>query len=151
MGQWPLSGLMPLVAMHLPGADSPFHSVMPPGTCTHHTMSEVKGMVGKVRGTECGLVQVTDAWVETAFPGQGSLANLRNNLHQAVQLRAQQETQDRVRMAINNHLSNMVQVEVPECMIEEVAKNEFQAKLFEVGQKVRRRAGACVAVVLTHL
>lgn len=91
----------------------------------------------------CGCWQVTDDWVEATWPGQGSLANLKNNLLQAVQQRARHETQDKVRMAITHALSELVDVDIPDSMIEDVAKNEFQAKLFEVGQKVRMGTGTC--------
>lgn len=55
---------------------------------------------------------------------------------QAVQAEAQLNTDQKVRMEIMQELSDMVDTEVPEFMITQVAQNEFQAKLFEVGQKV---------------
>ena len=60
---------------------------------------------------------------------------------QAVQAEAQVNTDQKVRMEIMSGLSSMVDVEIPEFLITQVAQNEFQAKLFEVGQKV---SSACL-------
>ncbi|KAK9792725.1 hypothetical protein WJX73_008579 [Symbiochloris irregularis] len=86
--------------------------------------------------TYIDVPEVTDEWVSENVEGQGSVANFRNNLLQAVQAEAQVNTDQKVRMEIMRELSNMVDVEIPEFLILQVAENEFQAKLFEVGQKL---------------
>lgn len=83
-------------------------------------------------------VQVTDDWVQASFPGQVSVEGLRENLLHAQQVKTNTETKDRVRMAITMEIGNLVDCQIPEVMIEEVAKNEFQAKLLEVGSKVSK-------------
>lgn len=82
------------------------------------------------------LPEVTDDWVQASFPGQVSVEGLRENLLHAQQVKTNTETKDRVRMAITMEIGNLVDCQIPEVMIEEVAKNEFQAKLLEVGSKV---------------
>ena len=85
-------------------------------------------------------MQLTDEWVEENFPESGRVAGAREKLIEAAKFRSEAETQDRVRMALTAEISNLVDCEIPEFMVEEVAKNEFQAKLMEVGQKVRQAA-----------
>ena len=82
-------------------------------------------------------VQLTDEWVEIHFPGQETVQNFKQNLIDALKIKAESDTQEAVRFAITNVISDLVDAEIPEFMIEEVAKNEFQAKLLQVGQKVR--------------
>ena len=86
-------------------------------------------------------VQLTDEWVRTTLEGQGSVANLRNNLLQGVHSETQDATKQKVRMEIMEQLSDIVDAEVPDYLVTQVAQNEFQAQLFEIGQQVWSSCG----------
>ena len=71
------------------------------------------------------------------------MADLREKLLEAERQQTVEDTADRVNEALSKAVSDILDVEVPESIIRDVASNEYQAQLLEAQAKVGKHSSGC--------
>ena len=93
-------------------------------------------------------VQLTDEVAKQLLPACGGVEDLRRQMLEAQSAISAVETANRVNEALTLAVSGIVDVDVPESMIQEVATNEYQAQLLEMQARVSLQM--CLISFLTY-
>jgi FKBP-type peptidyl-prolyl cis-trans isomerase (trigger factor) len=80
--------------------------------------------------------QLTDAFVEEAMPGMGSVENLRAELLRTTTAKREDEQKELVHEALIAAVAERIEADIPDSAIRQLAQNEYQAKLHEMQLKV---------------
>ena len=81
-------------------------------------------------------VQLTDEVAKKLLPACAGVEDLRRQMLEAQTAISAVETANRVNEALTLAVAGIVDVDVPESMIQEVATNEYQAQLLEMQARV---------------